>query len=293
MLKGLLVDICRIDRQLRESFLREIIKVEDETGYKITSKELEKINSGESFHGINLWERFYNSSFENLENQRRKINEVNRLLVSGKPIDLKTLIGFFGYVLGYHEYLVHGANFKNIFDCGNSGSYFVRDIKLLSGIKEDNKKIRWLGISAFNHFCVLYYVMINTNKIIRNHYEDNKNIRFYFNDKINFSLIKKHLKDVMKYINSDDLSLVIQNKIGYIFSKIKLIAENIDYNKPIMTTISEVKPSNKRIKRFQCRLVYGPLTPPVLSDELYSPRDIIQYHDGTERAREYFGRKKF
>jgi hypothetical protein len=97
----------------------------------------------------------------------------------------------------------------------------------------------------------------------------------------------------MKYINSDDLSLVIQNKIGYIFSKIKLIAENIDYNKPIMTTISEVKPSNKRIKRFQCRLVYGPLTPPVLSDELYSPRDIIQYHDGTERAREYFGRKKF
>lgn len=288
MLKGLIIDICRIDRQLRETFLREIIKVEDKTGYRITREELEVVSNGKTFHNINLWEKFYSLASEDLKVQKKKINELNRLLMTGKSIDLKTLVGFFGYMFGYHEYIVHGANYENIFNKGHSGNYFIRDIKLLSGVKENNKRGKWLAISAFNYFCISYYIMANTNRAIKNHYEINKDLKFYFNDKINFLLIKKHLKDIVKNISSGNIPLIMQNKIDYIFSKIKLVAENIDYNNPIMPTISEVRHSDKRIKRLQSRIAQGPLTPPMPNDGLYNDKETIQYHEGTEKARKYF-----
>ena len=203
-----------------------------------------------------------------LEEQKEKINKVNDILLSGKPIKWETLVGFFGYMVGFHEYIVHDTTFENIFDKGKSGNHFIQDIVKLKGLSSQKSKIRWRTASALNHFCISYYVMINSNKEMRKHYKNYKNMNFYFNQGMDISIVRRHIKNLVKKFET--MYKIGIRDIDYIFLETKLIAENINYDKPIMSTMAEVD-LDKKIKRFRFRIAQGPITPPLLNDKLYEP----------------------
>lgn len=273
----LLFKICRLDTSLRRMFLEELVRVQKETSKSIDKDALRRIDSGKPFEGINVWERAYSRYSTDLDEERRGIKELNEELTSGKIIKWEDLVGFFGFLLGYHEYVVHPVRLDNLFDDGNSGFFFRNQARMFSGIKQKKNSPYFRGATAFDNFCVAYYVAKNSSSGVESHFERFREDELDFS-KANTDKALESSYKINELLDKNPPQSFVKN-IEAIYSNMKKLAKNNPYKKPLMPTIAGVRP-DKRIKRFQCRVAEGPLTPPEPNANLYRKSETLRWHRG-------------
>lgn len=289
-MKSLLAEVCKLDNELRKVFLGELVRAEEETAESIDRHALKRIDSGEPFKGVNVWERAIDRYKNTLGQVRKKIKKLNKELISGKVIKWEELIGFFGFLLGYHEYVVHPVRIGSLFKEGNSGYFFLSLSRRFSGIKKGRSS--WLGSAAFNNFCVAYYVAKNSSPEVETHFASARDDEFDFSgDKSDIDKALESARNLKRILSENPVRSFIKN-INKVYMNSKSLAERNPYGSPVMLTISEAKP-DKRIKRFQCRVAQGPLTPPEPNVNLYEESETVRWHEGiSEDIRRKFTPKK-
>lgn len=280
--KYYLSQICELDRKIRIKFVKTLIEIEDELGIRLSRNDIGQIDSGSSFRGINVWKRAYEKYEKELKEEKILIAQFNDLVRQGAKVDFGSLIFFFGYMGGYHERFVHG---KGIFVEGNSGYYFIQNMRRLNGwLRKGGKgKLFWRGILAFQNFCIAYYRLLADSKILRKHFEKHEKDTF---DSFRFPLprIEQMTREILNFFdeNPDQNLIVFENRIAKIYPSMKEVVGGIlpYYPKLVMETLAEVE-DNFRIKQLQCRIAEGPLTPSDLTSEPYPKNEVIEYHHGT------------
>lgn len=268
-------NICEHDNELRKIFLQELIEADEEAPGSIDEEILDKVDSGEKFDGINIWERAYKRYRQTLEEEREKIMELNKA-AHQRTLKWKDLVGFFGFLLGYHEYVVHPVRVDNLFKSGNSGFFFRSQVRMFAGIEKKKNSPYFRGAAAFDNFCIAYYVAKNCDSKVESHFQSFKEEKLDFSEDDIDKAIESARK-IKELLSENPENSFIEN-IDTIYRNAKVIAEKNPYKKPILPTVAEVD-SSKRVKRFQCRIAEGPLTPPRPNVELYN-EGIVEWHKG-------------
>ena len=293
VLEKIIDQILKLERELRENFARTLIQVEDEISlkekreFRFCSKDIELIDLRGSFKGINIWELAYQKYKQILEEEGKKIYELNNLVNRKGGILWKDLLGLYGYIGGYHEIIVHK---NDVFDSGNSGSMFIDNLKRLKGVFSSNKtrKPFWRSTLSLQNFCIAYYRLLFSSEHVRNHFRNHKEdfleIGVNYPEKVISPKIDR-LLNLLGELPKQNFNIHIEE----IFSLIKEIVKMsfTYYPKIVIETLVEVN-KLKRIKQLYCRVYQGPLLSPYITFRPYPRSEIIKYHENTDEIRRYF-----